>query len=84
MPFSKYDIVYDTKTSLENDIGARTFDNDKSAPDFTSFQIGVKCTIKQPVYFYLSSSNFQNIASNNARMRRLPSLISKFSQHFQL
>ena len=51
MPFSKYDIVYNTKKSLENDIGARTFDNDKSAPDFTSFQIGVKCTIKQPVYF---------------------------------
>jgi len=50
MPFSKYNIVYDTKKYLENDIGARTLDNDKSEPHFTSFQIEAKCTIRQPVY----------------------------------
>ena len=63
MPFSKYNIVYDTKKSLENDIGARKLDNDKSAPHFKSFQIEAKCSIRQLVYFfnYLSSSNFKNI-----------------------
>ena len=48
-------IVYnDTKKSLENDIGARTFDSDKSAPHFSSFQIETECTIKRPVYFKFS------------------------------
>ena len=32
-------IVYDTKKSLENDIGARTFDDDKSAPHFHRFKL---------------------------------------------
>jgi len=50
MPFSKYSIVYDTKMSLENDIGTRTLDNNKSAPHFISFQIEAKCTIRQPDY----------------------------------
>ena len=36
MPFAKYNIVYDTKKSLENDIGAQKLNNDKSAPHFTS------------------------------------------------
>ena len=31
----QYSIVYDTKKSLENDIGARTFDNDESASHLT-------------------------------------------------
>ena len=35
---------------------ARKFDNDKSAPHFTSFQIQAKCTIRQPVYFYYLGS----------------------------
>ena len=56
MPSSKYNIVYTTKKSLENDFGTRTFDNDKSAPHFTSFQIESECTIKRPVYF---SQQFQ-------------------------
>ena len=41
---------------------ARKFDNDKSAPHFTSFQIEAKCTIRQPVLFifnFLSSSNLK-------------------------
>ena len=54
MPFSKYDIVYDMKKSLENDFGARTFDNDKSVPHFTMFQIVAKCTIKGPVFLFFS------------------------------
>ena len=37
-------IVYNMK-SLENDFEARTFDNDKSAPQVTSFQIESECTI---------------------------------------
>jgi len=58
MPFSKYNIVYDTKKFLENDIWA--FDNDKSAPHFTSFQIEVECTIKRPRFQnFLSSPNFR-------------------------
>ena len=40
---SKYYIVYDTKKSLETDIEARTFDNDKSVPHFTLFQIAAEC-----------------------------------------
>ena len=54
MQCSTFKIVHYTKKALENDVGARTFDSDKSAPHFTSFQIESECTIKRPVYFKLS------------------------------
>jgi len=53
------------KMSLENDIGARKLDNDKSARHFTSFQIKANYTIRQPVY---SQQYFQNFISNCGRM----------------
>ena len=41
-------------------------------------------TIQLPYFhFFLSSSNFQKIVSNSARMHHLPSLFSKFSKQFQ-
>ena len=45
MPFSNYNVVYTTRKSLENDIGARSFDNNKSAPHFILFRIAAECTI---------------------------------------
>ena len=60
-------IEYDTKHSLENDIGARTIDNDKSAQHFSSFQIANECTIKRPRFQIApSSSNFQTSFHNAA------------------
>ena len=43
--FSKYNIVYNTNKSLENDVGARTVDNDKSGTHFILFLIESECTI---------------------------------------
>ena len=51
---SKYKMIYDTKKSFDNDVGARTFGSDKSAPHFTSFLIDSESTIKRPVYFKFS------------------------------
>ena len=69
-------------------------------PHFRSFQIAEECTIRWPVHFFnfLSSSNFQNIVQIAtecpierphikrflSRMHLLASLISKFSQPFNL
>ena len=78
-------IVYDTKKSLENDIGARKLDNDKSALHFTSFQIEAQCTIIQPVHFYFSQQfqlpKHRFILRQNAP---LSDLVLKQSQQFQL
>jgi len=63
MPFSKYNIGYDTKKSLENDIGAL---------HLTSFPIEGKCTIRQPVYFYFSQQ-FQ-LPKHRFMMRRFATL----------
>ena len=44
-----------------------------------------ECTIQLPWFRnFLSRSNFQNTVSNSARMHHLASLISKYSQLFQL
>ena len=44
-------MVYDTKNSLENDIGPENSIMINRRRIFTSFQIDAKCTIRQPVYF---------------------------------
>ena len=85
MPFSKYNIVYDTKKSLENDIGPEKsiminrrrilhrFKSSQNAPLGNLFVFNLSQQFKLP-----------NIISNSALMHRLASLISKVSQQFHL
>ena len=82
MPFSKYNIGYDTKKSLENDIGARNFDNDKSAQHFTSFQIEAKCTIRQLVYF-LFSKQFK-LPKHHLKLPKNAQLSDPTLEHFPI
>jgi len=51
-----------------------------------AFQLASECTFLRPCILkkILSISNFQNIVSNSVRMHHFASLLSTFSQQFQL
>ena len=77
-------IQYTTRKRLENDIGAKTFDNEnrrilhrfklrQNAPLGDLFVLNFPCC-----------SNFQNTVSNCVRMHNLATSFSNISQQFQL
>ena len=84
LPFSKYNIVYTTRKSLlKMTSGPENSIKINRCRILHCFKLSQNAPLGNLFFNVISSSNCQNIASNSVRMRRLASLISKFSQHFQ-